>query len=134
MGFVMRGIILTLLCSLVLSGCRTEYIPLETVRYDSLFFARMIHDSVYVRDSVYIHVKGDTVIKNKDKYVYIDRIKVDTFYVDRWRDRDVPVPVERKLSWWEKVKMDFGGWSMMIVTGWSAIVLLKWIIKRTRKK
>lgn len=129
----MRGFVFILI-ALMMAGCRAKYIPVEKVVYDSLFYARIVHDSVYIRDSVYIHEKGDTVFKYRDKYVYLDRLKVDTIYIDRWKDREVPVPVERELSWWEKVKMDYGGWVMLTVLAWLGLVILRWIIRRTRKE
>lgn len=66
---------------LLLTGCKTVYVPVETFRTDTLMVAHIVTDSVYVdrytHDSVYIHEKGDTVWFEK----------WHTRYVDRWRDR-----------------------------------------------
>lgn len=66
---------------LLLTGCKTIYVPVETVRTDTLMVAHIVTDSVYVdrytHDSVYIHERGDTVWFEK----------WHTRYVDRWRDR-----------------------------------------------
>lgn len=96
-------------------GCNTQYVPIESVRYDSLFFGKLIRDSVYMRDSVYVRDRGDTVFKYQNKYLYVYKDRVDTFFVYRDKEVQVPVPVERKLSRWEKVKIDYGGWVMLIV-------------------
>lgn len=65
----------------LLTGCKTVYVPVETVRTDTLMVAHIVTDSVlvdrYTHDSVYIHEKGDTVWFEK----------WHTRYVDRWRDR-----------------------------------------------
>ena len=65
----------------LLTGCKTVYVPVETVRTDTLMVAHIVTDSVYVdrytHDSVYIHERGDTVWFEK----------WHTRYVDRWRDR-----------------------------------------------
>ena len=65
----------------LLTGCKTVYVPVETVRTDTLMVAHLVTDSVYVdrytHDSVYIHERGDTVWFEK----------WHTRYVDRWRDR-----------------------------------------------
>jgi hypothetical protein len=66
----------------LLTGCKTiEYVPIETVRTDTLMVAHIVTDSVwvdrYMHDSVYIHERGDTVWFEK----------WHTRYVDRWRDR-----------------------------------------------
>ena len=95
--------------------CRTEYVPLEVVKRDSVFIASLDRDSIFVRDSVFVREKGDTVYLHKDKYVYVYKNLVDTFTVYRDREVEVPVPVERKLTWWERMKMDFGGWLLVIV-------------------
>ena len=66
---------------LLLTGCKTVYVPVETVRTDTLMVAHIVTDSVwvdrYTHDSVYIHEKGDTVWFEK----------WHTRYVDRWRNR-----------------------------------------------
>ena len=112
-------------------GCRTEYVPIETVRHDSLFFSKLIRDSVYVRDSVYIHEKGDSVLKYKYEYVYLYKNKVDTFYVYKDREIEIPVPIERKLSLWERVKISTGGVAIFAIVIWA---VMKWIARRTRKE
>lgn len=114
---------------LLMCSCRTEYVPIEVIRLDSLYFSKVLKDSVYIRDSVL--VKGDTVVKNK--YVYVYRNLVDTFYVYRDKEIEVPVPVERKLSWWEKMKMDFGGWVILIVAFYVVYRMIRWLVLRYRK-
>ena len=108
--------------------------PVESVRYDSLFFSQLIRDSVYVRDSVYIRDRGDTVYRCKDKYVYLYKERVDTMYIERVREVDVPVMVERKLSWWERQKVDYGGWAMLILVAAMMLKIRKWLARITRKE
>ena len=119
---------------LMLTSCRTEYVPVESVRYDSLFFSQLIRDSVYVRDSVYIRDSGDTVYRYKDKYVFVYKDRVDTMYVEREKEVEVPVPVERKLSWWERQKVDYGGWAMLILVAAILLKIRKWLARITRKE
>ena len=115
-------------------GCKTQYIPIESVRYDSLFFSKLIRDSVYVRDSVYIRDRGDTVYQYKDKYVFVYKDRVDTLFVERETKVEIPVPVERNLSWWERVKIDYGGWVMLIVFIAFLWRLKTWFARRIRKE
>ena len=120
---------------LFLCGCRTEYVPIESVRYDSLMITKLMRDSVYVRDSVYLKVKGDTIFKNKDRYVYVYKNLVDTFYMEKIREKEVPVPVERKLTWWERVKLDYAEWVFgMIVAVALVYALRKWLARKIRKE
>ena len=114
-----------LLFLLLLCGCRTEYVPVESVRYDSLMIEKLMRDSVFVRDSVYLKEKGDTVFKYKDRFVYVYKNRVDTFFAEKIREIEVPVPVERKLTWWEVVKME---WLDRIFAA-LVIVALYWTIK-----
>ena len=114
-----------LLFLLLLCGCRTEYVPIESVRYDSVMIEKLMRDSVFVRDSVYLREKGDTVYVGKDRYVYVYRSVVDTFFAEKIREKEVPVPVERKLTWWEVVKME---WLDRIFAA-LVIVALYWKIK-----
>lgn len=107
---------------------------MESVRYDSLFFSQLIRDSVYVRDSVYIRDSGDTVYRYKDKYVFVYKDRVDTMYVEREKEVEVPVPVERKLSWWERQKVDYGGWAMLILVAAMMLKIRKWLERITRKE
>ena len=98
-------IVITLLC-----GCRTvRYVPIETVRTDSVYVDRWQRDSVYVRDSVFVnqYSKGDTLFVDKvvTKYKYKDRWRYDTVAVVRADSVQVPYPVEKDLGWWEKTRL-----------------------------
>lgn len=119
----MRHMILLLL--LILCGCKAEYVPIESVRYDSVMIEKLMRDSVFVRDSVYLKEKGDTIYKYKDRFVYVYKNRVDTFFTEKTRKTEIPVPVERKLTWWEVVKME---WLDRIFSA-LVIVALYWTIK-----
>lgn len=49
-----------------------------------------------------------------------------------FRDRPVPYPVERELSCWERIKMDFGGAALGVV-GALLVVAVVWLIRKFRK-
>ena len=120
---------------LCLCGCRTEYVPIESVRYDSVMIEKLMRDSVFVRDSVYLKEKGDTIYKYKDRFVYVYKNRVDTFFTEKIREKEVPVTVERKLSWWEVVKME---WLDRIFAALVIVALYwnlkEWLARRTRKE
>ena len=115
-------------------GCRTEYVPVESVRYDSLLFTKFFRDSVYVKDSTHVRERGDTVFWYRMKYMFVNKTVSDTVYIERYKDRDVPVPVERKLSWWERQKVDYGGWAMLILVAAMLLKIRKWLARITRKE
>lgn len=100
-----------------LAGCKSvQYVPVETVRTDSIYVDRYKRDSIYQRDSVFVNrwTAGDTIYQDKVvwKYVYRDKVKYDTVAILRSDTVRVPFPVDRELSKWEQVKLDVGGWTI----------------------
>lgn len=103
-----------------LAGCKSvQYVPVETVRTDSIYVDRYQRDSIYQRDSVFVNrwTVGDTIYQDKVvwKYVYRDKVKYDTVAILRSDTINVPYPVECKLSKWEQLKLNVGGWAISII-------------------
>ena len=115
--------------------CRTEYVPIESVRYDSVMIEKLMRDSVFVRDSVYLQEKGDTVFKYKDRFVYVYKNRVDTFFAEKIREIEVPVPVERKLTWWERVKLNYAEWVIAVLVAIALVYAIRqWLARKIRKE
>lgn len=123
---------------------------------DSLVTRQVIN----IRDSVAIH---DSVVIVKDEQGNIKE-KLIVRYRDRWhatqdnltlqrllahykasnnilrairKERiEVPVPVEKKLSRWQKIKMDVGGWAIgamsTVLLGVVGYIVV-WLLKKYRK-
>lgn len=113
------GIVTCILIS-ILTGCRSvQFVPVETVKTDSVYIDRFQRDSIYQRDSVFVNrwTAGDTIYQDKVvwKYVYRDKFKYDTVAILRSDTINVPYPVECKLSKWEQLKLDVGGWAISII-------------------
>lgn len=111
-----------------LAGCKSvQYVPMETVRTDSIYVDRYQRDSIYQRDSVFVNrwIAGDTVYQDKVvwKYVYRDKIKYDTVAILRSDTLRVPYPVERRLTTWEQVRLNVGGWAIGAVIIFILIVV-----------
>lgn len=124
-----------LLFLLLLCGCRTEYVPIESVRYDSVMTEKLMRDSVFVRDSVYLQEKGDTIYKYKDRFVYVYKNSVDTFFAEKIREIEVQVPVERKLTWWERVKLNYAEWVIAVLVAIALVYALRqWLERKIRKE
>lgn len=63
-------ITLIVIVALMLCSCRTtRYIPVETIKTDTMYIAKLKVDSVYHRDSVYVETKGDSVTIYKERYI-----------------------------------------------------------------
>ena len=123
-------VILTILLASAICSCRTvKYVPVETVRTDTVYsnYSRM--DSIFVRDSVYIKQKGDTVTEYRYKYVYKYKDHTDTLYISSRDTVSVPYPVEKKLSAWQQTKVNYGGWAMVIVFAFVLVVVGKMVYK-----
>ena len=118
----------------LLCGCRqTQYVPVVTILHDSIYLTQMQRDSILRYDSVYVADKGDTVWLEKYKYLYRDRWRVDTLVSVRTDTVSVPYPVERKLTRWERVKMEAGG---VAIGGFFLLLaaIVAYIVYRSRRK
>lgn len=97
------------LAVMVLAGCtQTRYISVP--EYRTQYVARAdsvwLHDSVTVKDSVLLYVRGDTVYREKyvDRLVYRDRQQVRTDTVVVRDSICVAVPVEAAGTAWGRFK------------------------------
>ncbi|MBQ5663469.1 MAG: hypothetical protein IIV19_03445 [Bacteroidaceae bacterium] len=111
----MRLFFIFILMILVAACTTTRIVPVETVRVDSVFVAKIERDSIYQRDSVFVAVKADTVFKTSLKYVYRDRIVRDTVSVLRLDTVAKVVEVEKRLSFWQQKKLELGGVAMWLI-------------------
>lgn len=119
---------------LVFTSCRSiKYVPVETVRTEYQTRDSIRYDSIYQRDSVYLTVKGDTVYKYKYKYLYKYQYlnRVDT--VIKIDSVQVPYPVEKQLSRWQSIKLQFGGLAFGIAVSFALIIVGRLIYKMRRK-
>ena len=135
-----RYAILLALCAALLCACgsctRTVYTPVEstTVRTDTLYRAVVRVDTILQRDSVTVMQRGDTVTVTRFRDRYRVKLHTDTVRevsVDSVRVA-VPYPVEKELTRWEQVKMDFGGMALggLVIALCAAVA---WLIKKYRR-
>lgn len=123
---------------------------------DSLITRQVINirDSVAIHDSVVIikddqgNIKEKLIVRYRDRWHttqdnltlqrLIDRYKAsnDSLRATKTEYKEVPIPVEKKLSRWQKIKMDVGGWAIgAMSTFLLAIVgyIVIWLLKKYRK-
>ena len=87
----------------------------------------------YPHDSIFYLIKGDTVYKYvkqvEYKYLFINRtdtiLKTDSI--------QVPYPVEKRLTRWQTLKRELGGWALGVIIVF-ALVIVGRMIYRLRKK
>lgn len=86
-----QAAIFTVLLFCFCSSCKTpQYIPVETVKTE--YRDKIVRDSVFKYDSIFVKDKGDTVYFERYRYSYKDKIILDSVLIqDTIR---VPYPVE----------------------------------------
>ena len=115
-------------------SCRSvEYVPVESVRQDTLYVNRLQRDSVYVADSVFVREKGDTVQIVRTRYIDRFRDRTDTLRMVSTDTIRVPYPVEKELTRWQRVKLEAGG---AAIGGFllALVAIIAYIVYKSRKK
>lgn len=110
--------------ALLLTGCKTVYVPVETFRTDTLKVAHIVTDSVYVeqRDSTAMHTNGDTVTIERWHWRdrWRDRVTHDTIYKSRTDSVTVAVPAadaggSSGLTRWQRWRMNVGNVVLVVL-------------------
>ena len=121
-------LIILLVSTICFISCKTQYIPVESVRTE--YRDRWRTDSVYARDSIFLSVRGDTVWMEKYITRYRDRVVRDSVLkVD-----SIPVPfevekkvyIEKPLSWWQSFLIWSGKAAWLLIIP----LLIYWTNKR----
>lgn len=104
-------------------SCRTQYIPVETVRTEYKTRDSIRVDSIYNQDSIYVLVKGDTVYQYRYKYLYKYQYLNRTDTMIKIDSVQVPYPVEKQLTRWQEMKIELGGWAFGIIIAFIFIIV-----------
>lgn len=120
-----------LMIAMLCSCTSVRYVPVESVKTDSIYINKLQVDSIYMQDSVYIKEKGDTIYMYKYKYLNRYKLLTDTMYVCKTDTIYNVVEVEKPLSKWQKVKLDLGGFAfggivVLIIIAIFAVIKRKW--------
>lgn len=130
---VIRVVIVMLICWVItlLTGCRSVS-KVESgerrVERDTVMLTKWRTDSVVMRDSVVIVDDGERRVERVVQWRDRLRTVTDTTYIYRTDSISVPYPVEKKLTKWERLKVDYGGYALVTV-----IILLTsaiWLARR----
>lgn len=149
--------ILILTAMLVLAGCgQVRYVATasqstrieENVAHDTVCFTKLVQERVVerVKDSTHVmvdeqgneksrsHVRDRLLfIENRDSINYY-RAVADSLRALRTDTVQVPVPVERELSWWEQTKMKAGRIAVEVLGIFGLTALGAWIVRRKGKQ
>lgn len=139
---------------------RTEYVEADTMGiynrlrlfFESQRLRETSSDSLIDRtmETIVIKENGDTARHDKERIVYVAShrekelehkahlqdsiIKAMRTQLASVRSDSIPVPypVERRLSRWQQMKMDFGGMAMGALAGMVILIAVVWLIRRRK--
>ena len=118
-------VIILLASAICLSSCRTQYVPVKTVRTEYKTRDSVRYDSIYKHDSIFYLIKGDTV------YKYVKQVEYKYLFINR--TDTILKTVEKRLTRWQTLKMELGGWALGVIIVF-ALVIVGWMIYRLQKK
>lgn len=116
-----------------LSGCTTtEYVTVEKVRTDTVNHSKVLRDSVWLHDSVYVKEKGDTVTVERWHTEWRERLLFDTLLIATHDTIPQQYPVIKEvpaqLTWWQKCRLYLGNGVivfLLMVIGWFGVRVYK---------
>ncbi len=126
-------ITIILLASATCSCRSVKYVPVESVRQDTVYVNRLQRDSVYVADSVFVREKGDTVQIVRTRYIDRFRNRTDTLRMVSNDTIRVPYPVERELTKWQEFRLKWFNILVAVLLGLIIWTFRKPIITFIRK-
>ena len=115
-------LLILLCCSCTKRVYETQYVEQPVYLHDTLRSTIYSHDTTIVKDSVYLSIKGDTIVR--EKYNTIERIKVAHDTIMRFVEKPVEVVRENnvckqvevnRIYWWQKLLMVIGGIGVVVV-------------------
>ena len=119
---VLLLLLLLLCCSCTKRVYETQYIEQPVYFHDTLRSTICSHDTTIVKDSVYLSINGDTIVR--EKYNTIERIKVAHDTIMRFVEKPVEVVSTKqvckqvevnRIYWWQKLLMVIGGIGVVVV-------------------
>ena len=115
-------LLILLCCSCTKRVYETQYVEQPVYLHDTLRSTIYSHDTTIVKDSVYLSINGDTIIR--ERYNTIERIKVAHDTIMRFVEKPVEVVSTKqvckqvevnRIYWWQKLLMWIGGIGLVVV-------------------
>lgn len=149
--------IILLMSAIWFSSCRSiRHIPVETniqlkdsvITRDSVVIKEQTvrKDSVVMKDSTVIVVDESGNVIRTELYRYRDwykelsrdysvlQAKYDSLFSEKQKVVQVPYPVERELSRWQKIKLELGGWAFGMTLALLFVIIGNIVYTRKIKK
>ena len=123
----MRNLLFVLVLLFFVSCTKTLYVPVENTKIEYQDKIVESRDSIYLKDSVIIFIKGDTVFKDryKTKLVYKERIDTFTYIKVDTISKPVIIEKEKKISFVQQTINYISYFALIILIG----ILIFYFIK-----
>ena len=119
----MRKILFLLFMTLLLGSCKVKEkiveVPIPQIKTEIKYIDKVKYDSIYLKDSVYIIQKGDTIYNNKVAYRYKYKYLKDTITINKTDtiirlQKVTEIKVQNQLNVVQKVLMYIGLFSILL--------------------
>lgn len=119
----MRKILFLLFMTLLLGSCKVKEkiveVPIPKIKTEIKYIDKVKYDSIYLKDSVYIIQKGDTIYNNKVAYRYKYKYLKDTIIVNETDtiiklQKVTEIKVKNQLNVVQKILMYIGLFSLLM--------------------
>jgi len=123
-----------------LASCKTKtvVVTVPEIRTDTTYITKEQRDSIWLHDSIYVSEKqkDDTIYLYQERWhtKYVEKVKTDTIYQHKVDSVGVPYPVEvkveKKLNWWQNMRMTLGTIALIGIFLWIVGQGIKLYMKR----
>lgn len=119
----MRKILFLLFMTLLLGSCKVKEkiveVPIPQIKTEIKYIDKIKYDSIYLKDSVYIIQRGDTIYNNKVAYRYKYKYLKDTIIVNETDtiiklQKVTEIKVKNQLNVVQKILMYIGLFSLLM--------------------
>ena len=119
----MRKILFLLFMTLLLGSCKVKEkivkVPIPQIKTEIKYIDKIKYDSIYLKDSVYIVQKGDTIYNNKVAYRYKYKYLKDTITINKTDtiirlQKITEIKVKNQLNVVQKVLIYIGLFSLLM--------------------
>ena len=119
----MRKILFLLFITLLLGSCKVKEkiveVPIPQIKTEIKYIDKVKYDSIYLKDSVYIVQKGDTIYNNKVAYRYKYKYFKDTIIINKTDtitklQKVTEIKVQNQLNTVQKVLIYIGLFSLLM--------------------
>ena len=119
----MRKILFLLFMTLLLGSCKVKEkiveVPIPQIKTEIKYIDKVKYHSIYLKDSVYIVQKGDTIYNNKVAYRYKYKYLKDTITINKTDtitrlQKVTEIKVKNQLNVVQKILMYIGLFSLLM--------------------